>query len=80
MAGICLPLISKIPGELSEQDSNEITFSFCQLLTAPPDICKGLLSYFTELTTLSTVNLQATEAHPPPPPHALGAAMKFSIQ
>ena len=80
LAWLCLPLISKIPGQLSSQDWNEITFSCCQLFTAPPDIFKGLLLYFTELTTLSTVNLQVTEAHPPPPPQALGAAIKDSIQ
>ena len=56
--------------ELSEQDSNEITFSFCQLLTAPPDICNLMSLYFTEVTTLSTVNLQVTEAHSSAPPQA----------
>ena len=77
-----MPLISKIPGQLSLQDWNEITFSCCQLFTAPPDICKGLSLYFTELITLSTVNVQSTQAHSAlsPPPHALGAAMKDSIK
>ena len=76
LAWLCLPLISKIPGQLSSQDWNEITFSCCQLFTAPPDICKGLLSYFTELTTLSTVNLQVTEAHSP---QALWAALEIQF-
>ena len=75
-------MISKIPGQLSSQDWNEITFSCCQLFTAPPDIGKGFSLYLTELTTLSTVNVQSTQAHSAlsPPPHALGAAMKDSVQ
>ena len=58
----CLPLISKTPGQLSQHDWNEITFSFFQSVTAPPDIAKGTPLYFTELTTLSTVNVQITQA------------------
>ena len=55
-------MISKTPGQLSQHDWNEITFSFFQSVTSPPDIAKETPLYFTDLTTLSTVNVQMTQA------------------